>query len=283
LTDFFILAGGFGKRAMPLTDFLPKPIFPLDGIPLLKIIGQQLLDSGFKKGFINIHHLASKITKCKLNDLKIDYLEENILSGNKILSSVAELIENDLLVINGDTFLEIPIKKLFIELKNSESDGVILVRKKTEEYPSIVTDNGFYVKRDRDPNLTDIMYAGVSIFRNGFLHKLQEENFFDSIELSGSKFQVMEYGGPWLDLGTPKNYFQANKIFRKMKKKNSGNSISKNVKITNNVKIENSIIWENTKISGKSIIKDSIITGSIHIHNKNFTKKIVTKNGIYNL
>jgi len=283
LTDFFILAGGFGKRAMPLTDFLPKPMFPLDGIPLLKIIGKQLFDSGLKNGFINIHHLASKITKCKLNDLKIDYLEENVLSGNKILSSVAELIENDLLVINGDTFLKIPVNSLIRELDNSMAEGVILVRKKIGGYSSIIAKNGFFVKRDKNPSATNLMYAGVSIFRNKYLCKLHKENLFDSIELADSKIRVMEYRGPWFDLGTPASYFYANETFRNLLGKTSGNSLSENIKISDDVKLENSIIWQNTNISGKSIIKDSIITGNIDIHNKIFTKKIVTKNGIFNL
>jgi len=283
LTDFFILAGGFGKRAEPLTNSLPKPLFPLDGKPLLGILAKQLTDSGFKQGFINVHHMASLITNFYLPGLDITYLEEKELSGNKILSTFRSDKDKNLLVINGDTFLDIPFNKLQSGMDEYNSDGVILVRKKDGLYSSIITRDNNFIRRDKDPEVTDLMYAGVSIFRNDFLKELSRENLFDSLETSGKPVRILEYNGLWLDLGSPGNYFHSNDIFRKNQGRSSGNSFSEGVSVTQDAVVTNSIIWCNTKISGDTVIKDSIVTGDLIIRSGTFIKKIITEKGVFDL
>ena len=43
-----ILAGGKGTRLRPYTWVLPKPLMPLGEEPILEIVIQQLVKSGFK-------------------------------------------------------------------------------------------------------------------------------------------------------------------------------------------------------------------------------------------
>ena len=283
MTDFFILAGGLGKRAKPLTNYLPKPLFPLDGTPLIKIITGQLSNMGVNRGFINVHHMASMITDFRLPGIDCLYLHEKTLSGNKILSTIGNNSEKDVLVINGDTCLDIPFSKMQREMDDNKPDGIILVRKKDGQYSSIITKGKDFIKRDKKPDVTDIMYAGVSIFRNGFLKELRSENLFDSLEISNGKILILEYKGLWLDLGTPENYFLSNRAFRTHHGKTSGNSFSENVSVAENSEVKNSIVWSNTKISGKTIITDSIVTGNINIQSGCFLKKIISEKGVFNL
>ena len=283
MISFFILAGGLGKRAEPLTISLPKPLFPLDGKPLLEILAQQLTNFGLKRGFINVHHLASMITNFNLPGLDITYLEEKELSGNRILSTIRSDNDKYMLVINGDTFLDIPFIKLCSEMDKNNSDGVIIVRKKDGPYSSIIKQGNSFIRRDKNPDVTDLMYAGVSIFRNDFLKNLSRENLFDSLEASGKSIRILEYRGLWLDLGSPENYFLSNNIFRKSRGKSSGNSFSEGVSVIQDAEVSNSIIWNNTKIGGNTIIKDSIVTGSLDIKSGSFIKKIISKEGIFDL
>ncbi|MCK4888970.1 MAG: NDP-sugar synthase [Candidatus Aminicenantes bacterium] len=283
MTDFFILAGGFGKRAEPLTNSLPKPLFPLDGIPLLGIIARQLTGFGLERGFINVHHLAPLITNFPLPGLDITYLEEEELSGNRILSTISSDKDKYTLVINGDTFLDIPYYKLFREMDENNSAGVILVRKKDGPYSSIITRGNDFLRRDKNPEVTDLMYTGVSIFRSDFLKELSRENLFDSLEASGKSIRVLEYGGLWLDIGSPENYFLSNEIFRESEGKSSGNSVSEGVSITQEAEVTNSIIWSDTKISGDTVIRDSIVTGGLFIRSGTFIKKVITMEGTFDL
>ena len=40
-----ILAGGFAKRFRPLSDYVPKPLFPVGGVPLIYYIIEKALET----------------------------------------------------------------------------------------------------------------------------------------------------------------------------------------------------------------------------------------------
>ena len=69
MTRFFLLAGGYGKRAQPLSLIKPKPLFTLGGKPLIFIILKQLNDMGIHSGFVNLHY-KSKDLKESLKNVK---------------------------------------------------------------------------------------------------------------------------------------------------------------------------------------------------------------------
>ena len=48
-----ILAAGRGERMKPLTDYLPKPLLPIAGKPMMQRHLEQLMDSGFSQVVIN--------------------------------------------------------------------------------------------------------------------------------------------------------------------------------------------------------------------------------------
>ena len=79
-----ILAAGFGTRLKPLTNALPKPMFPVLNRPILEHALHFLSSQGIKEIAINLHHQSERITdyfgngknfKVKLHFSK----EENIL------------------------------------------------------------------------------------------------------------------------------------------------------------------------------------------------------------
>ncbi|MEI6614185.1 MAG: hypothetical protein WCL37_04750, partial [Chrysiogenales bacterium] len=67
---FFILAGGYGKRAEPLSLIKPKAVFPLNGIPLLRLLLKQLQIQLGLEGFINPHHLGEQVVQSAGHDGK---------------------------------------------------------------------------------------------------------------------------------------------------------------------------------------------------------------------
>jgi len=283
LTDFFILAGGFGKRAEPLSSVLPKPMFPLNGIPLLERLTGQLVSAGLTRGWINTHHLPDKISGYPMKGAEITYVHEAELTGNRILYESRKITGNDMLVLNGDTFLKIPVQALTRALEDTSADGILLVRKKDGPYSSIIAEGDVFVRRDKDPEASDLMYTGVSLFRNSFLGKLSEENLFDSLERSGCRIAMMNYTGPWLDIGTPENYFLSDRQFRAIHHLPPGNSLSPGVQVEIDAAVSDSIIWSDSRISGDTVITGSIVTEGLHIKNGFYKRKIITPNGQFDL
>ena len=56
-----ILAGGKGTRLKPFTTNIPKPLVPVDDIPILEVVLRQLKHYGFTDVIITVNHLAELI------------------------------------------------------------------------------------------------------------------------------------------------------------------------------------------------------------------------------
>ena len=56
-----ILAAGFGTRLKPLTNDLPKPLFPVLNRPILGHALNFLKSHGIKEIAVNLHHQPEKI------------------------------------------------------------------------------------------------------------------------------------------------------------------------------------------------------------------------------
>ena len=56
-----IMAGGEGKRLLPLTKVLPKPLLPISGKPMLESVMQQFEKQDYNNFLISIHYKANLI------------------------------------------------------------------------------------------------------------------------------------------------------------------------------------------------------------------------------
>ncbi len=278
---FFILAGGYGERARPLSLIKPKPIFPVNGKPLIRIILKQLKDIGLKKGLINLHYMPEKIRENVKSGSEIDFIHERELSGSKIIKKSVQYMKDLSLIINGDIFLEIPLKDML--KKTSNSDGVLLVKKHTPGYSSVEVNKDNFVGTNKDNKKGLFMYTGVAVLRKNVIEKINDFSFLDTLKKHNFKIKILEYSGLWLDLGNPRLYFESNFKYKEYINDLTQNSLSNNVTISKDSIVKRSIVWENSMIDNKSKISNCIITGNIKLSNVNYKNKIITKNKIYDL
>ncbi|MCK4765108.1 MAG: NDP-sugar synthase [Candidatus Aminicenantes bacterium] len=274
---FFILAAGYGKRAQPLSFVKPKPLFPLNGVPVVQILLQQLNKKGLKEGFINLFYKAQAIREVTGSSSGIEYLYEEELSGSKILKEAAAKIDDYLLVVNGDMFLEIPLQEMQQKIETSGYDGVLLLRRSQESgYPTVRLEDGIYAGRIKNGRQGMLMYTGAALFKIEALELIDEINFFDSFDKYRPRVGAVVYRGPWLDIGTPRSYLAADREYRAYVKAPGSNSLSKHVEISPGSEVEGSIIWENTVIRGGSKISGCIVTGDIVLEDADYRDKIIS-------
>jgi NDP-sugar pyrophosphorylase family protein len=125
---FFILAGGYGKRAAPLSLAKPKPAFPLNGVPLLALLLEQLRRLGCAEGFVNLHHLGDQVAAAAGDGRGIRFIREDELSGSRVLRQALPYFSRQLLAVNGDTYLELPLAEMTRRAADPQVDGVLLAR-----------------------------------------------------------------------------------------------------------------------------------------------------------
>ena len=54
------MAGGQGKRLLPMTKNCPKPMLKINGKPILEIIIEQCVEAGFREFYISVNYLKEK-------------------------------------------------------------------------------------------------------------------------------------------------------------------------------------------------------------------------------
>ena len=71
-----IMAGGRGKRMMPLTKKSPKPMLEVKGRPMLEIILEKLYLEGFRNIFISVNYLKDEIINYFGNGKKLGFEDQ---------------------------------------------------------------------------------------------------------------------------------------------------------------------------------------------------------------
>ena len=51
-----VLAAGFGKRMLPLTKDMPKPMVKVDGATLIDRVLDRLENAGVTRAIVNVHY-----------------------------------------------------------------------------------------------------------------------------------------------------------------------------------------------------------------------------------
>ena len=156
-----ILAGGRGKRLRPITDYVPKPLIPINNIPIIEWqikylkkfgISEVIICSGYKTEMIE-NYLKNK----KLG-IKITFSIENkpLGTGGAIKKAVKKIKDKSFLVINGDIITNIDLKKLF---KKDNSIAAIQLRTK---FGILQTVDDKIIKFDEKKEISDLwMNAGI--------------------------------------------------------------------------------------------------------------------------
>lgn len=118
-----IMAGGKGTRLRELThDMIPKPMVPINGVPLLKRQIECLRSNGIPQIIIVTGHLGDSIKNYFADDHNISFFEETVPLGSAgALRLLKDSLDDTFLLLFGDVLFDISIKKMieFHEKKNA--------------------------------------------------------------------------------------------------------------------------------------------------------------------
>ena len=158
-----ILAGGRGKRLRPITDYVPKPLVPLNNIPIIEWQIRYLKKFGVEEIIICTGYKAEMIKNflAMKNNLgvKIKFSVEKtpLGTGGAIKQAGLSIKDESFFVLNGDTITNINLDQLAkkqnsiasIELKTkfgimeTNNDKVTKFREK-KEIPDVWMNAGVY-------------------------------------------------------------------------------------------------------------------------------------------
>lgn len=127
-----IMAGGRGTRISELFPNIPKPLIPIDGVPVLEREIISLRDQGFTEIILTVSHMAEKIEKyfgdsSKLG-VKIDYFVEETPFGNAgalVKMRADGRLAGDFLLLNADSIFDVDFNR-FVDYHKKKGGLVTL-------------------------------------------------------------------------------------------------------------------------------------------------------------
>ena len=127
-----ILAAGKGERARPLSERIPKPLFPVNGSPVISYGLGLLKSAGITEVIVNVHHLADQIeeTLSHVEGMTIHLSHEgSLLETGGGIAKARGLIGNDtFLVLNGDVICDVDLKAVIDDHTGSGSVATMVLR-----------------------------------------------------------------------------------------------------------------------------------------------------------
>ena len=220
-----IFAGGRGIRLRPHTETCPKPLLHVAGKPMLEHIIERAKMEGFRHFVLAIHYLGQMIEDYFGDgsrwQVKIDYLREDSPMGTAgALGLLNPRPQMPFLVTNGDVLTDIRYGELLDYHCRHGAVATMAVRLHEWQHPfGVVRTNGVeIVGLEEKPISRSHINAGIYVLEPGVLDSLgpgepcDMPTLFSRLQEGAARTIVYPMHEPWLDVGRPDDYEQANNV-----------------------------------------------------------------------
>tara|TARA_Y200000002_G_scaffold358074_1_gene341140 strand:+ start:972 stop:2021 length:1050 start_codon:yes stop_codon:yes gene_type:complete len=218
-----IMAGGLGKRLRPYTNTIPKPMLKLNGKPMLEIILENCIESGFSKFYFSVNYLKQIIMDYFEDGsrwgVNISYLEENKALGTAgSLSLLPRDLNYPFIVLNGDVLTKFDPKMLLDFHQKNNAFVTLSVRDYLMEIPyGVVEIEG---KKVHDlvekPIYSKKVNAGFYALNSEILdfikinEKIDMPDIIRKVISLNKKVVACPIHEYWIDVGRPETLEEAN-------------------------------------------------------------------------
>ncbi len=233
-----ILAAGIGTRLRPITNYQPKAMVEVNGMPLLEIAIRRLKYFGCKDIIINVHHFTDtilKFLKKKNNfDINIEISDERdqILETGGGLKKAASFFDDEpFLLYNTDIISDVDIRKLYDTHLKSIALATLVVRKReTTRYFIFNESNvlhGWMNTKSGEIKITSNSKGIFKMLAFSGIHVINPEIFSLMSHKEGA-FSIIDFylevlekhkilgfqhdDGIWMDIGKRENLEKASEI-----------------------------------------------------------------------
>tara|TARA_B100000674_G_scaffold469094_1_gene455584 strand:+ start:148 stop:1215 length:1068 start_codon:yes stop_codon:yes gene_type:complete len=211
-----IMAGGEGKRLLPHTAVIPKPLIPYNGKSMIEHIIERFKDYFFNSFIISLNY-KSKLMEAYFSNEKlktnIKFIHEKKPLGTAgALKKLNKKKVKNFFVINCDSLIRCDYISLLTYHLENKYDMTIVVTKKTETFnygSCSVNKRGNLLKIYEKPQTTFLANTGFYVLNSKVLGLIKKNENIDMNELIERlikrKFKIGVFPiheSEWQDLGT---------------------------------------------------------------------------------
>lgn len=237
-----VLAAGLGTRLRPLTNLLPKPLCPINNVPLLDLAIDSVRPFATDIA-VNVHYLPGLIREhLRESDIHISDESGSLLGSAGTLGHLHEWIAGrDVLVRNSDAYLTADLAELV-----DGWDG---------QRPRLLGK-----RRSGASDFGDIQYVGACLLPGSDVARLPDEfaSLYDVIwkpAFDRGEIDFVLTSGDFVDCGTPADYLHANLIA------SGGRSVIGPGAVVEG-EVLRSVVWSNGRVGPDELLTDCIRVGA---------------------
>lgn len=238
-----IMAGGRGTRISELFPDIPKPLIPIDGVPVLEREILSLKEQGFDDIILTVGYMAGKIMHYFGNGRRlgvhIDYFVEKQPLGNAgALFQIKDQLTEDFLLLNGDAVFDIDFNRFVAYHKEHDCLVTLFTHPNNHPYDSglIISDENNIVQKwltkedERPQYYKNRVNAGLHVISPKLL---ETEINTPKIDLDRQLLKPLSGTGKMIcydspeyvkDMGTPERYYAVSEDYK------AGRITAKNLK-----------------------------------------------------
>lgn len=223
--EAIVLAGGFGTRLRKVVSDVPKPMAPMDdkGTPFLALVMHKLAEQGISRVILSVGYMAEVIQKYFGNTFEgmtIDYVIEDspLGTGGAVKKALGICNEDNVFVLNGDTFLDVSLAELKQLHEHTNADFTLVAREMSnfDRYGVLALDEANRVLNfgEKEYCMHGYINGGVYCLRRGLIDDMRENVFSlekDFLEAKVDQLHIHAYktNSYFIDIGIPADYSRA--------------------------------------------------------------------------
>ncbi|MDD4274330.1 MAG: nucleotidyltransferase family protein [Desulfobacter postgatei] len=227
--ECIILAGGLGTRLRAVVSDLPKCMAPVAGKPFLYYIFNYLKQHGIAHVILSVgykHDVIKNWVEAQNLPFAVSFAVENepLGTGGAIQLAMETASEEQIFILNGDTFFDIDLAQLCLEHKNKNADLTIALKPMAQfdRYGNVMLN-----EQNRITGFTEKQYCKMGQINGGIYCINRNNRLMDGLgakfsfetevlqrRFSDNYFHALICANYFIDIGIPDDYRKANIDFK---------------------------------------------------------------------
>ena len=221
--EAIVLAGGLGTRLRSVVSDVPKPMAPINNKPFLEYILEFLKNQNIKKVILSVGYKWEVIKDYfgdKYKNIELIYnIEKERLGTGGAIKDALESVENEnIYVLNGDTFFDIDLSKM--KLKDNLIEIALKKMEDFDRYGVVEIDKSGYIQKFKEKSYYQegFINGGIYLLKKDIFKNFDLPTKFSFEEFLESNFKNLKakgrvFNGYFIDIGIPEDYKKAKRYF----------------------------------------------------------------------
>jgi D-glycero-alpha-D-manno-heptose 1-phosphate guanylyltransferase len=229
--EAIVLAGGFGTRLRSVVPDLPKPMAPVNGRPFLEHLLDYWIGQGVTRIILSVGYRHESITahfRRAHHGVPVAYAIESCprgTGGGLLLAADSLSGRGTFLVLNGDTYFEVPLQTLakFHASRRPDATLALFRAPRQGRYMGLTVGDAGEILSLGKGEKGGLANGGVYLMERSLLERgpqfvsaplSLEEDILPFALRAERRVYGLECAGRFLDIGVPKDYARAGAVLR---------------------------------------------------------------------